>query len=271
MSALWIFLMVAAAVFALYLFLIAPRPRRESGSYAGKMYAHRGLYDNGGQSPENSLAAFQGAVDAGYGIELDVQFSRDGELVVFHDETLARVCGRPERVRDLTREELGNCRLASSFEGVPSFSQVLALVKGRTPLIVEIKPYGQPALLAKRVWEALSAYQGPYVVESFHPLAMRWFHKNAPQVIRGQLAMGRKGKKGRRLMYWGLKYLLCNCLSRPDFVAYDLHTDRNLSMALMRLLYRPVLAAWTVRTEKEREEAGKRYDLQIFEGFLPKD
>ena len=263
-------LAILLLLLALYLYLIAPgRHGKDVSALRGFLYAHRGLFDNEGGIPENSLAAFARAVEAGYGMELDVQLTADGQLAVFHDMTLGRMCGADVCLSELSYEETQKYTLLGTNERIPLFSQVLDLVNGRTPLIVEIKHYGNVNRMAKEVNATLSRYNGPYCVESFHPLAMRWFKKNAPQVIRGQLASGVITHETPAYQQAALKYLLVNALSRPDFIAYDIRADRNASILLLRRLFRPLWVAWTVRTMEEHTKAKQKYDLQIFEGFMP--
>ena len=211
---LWILLCLVLLA-GLYLFLIAPgRKRPDASALTGWLYAHRGLH--GGDVPENSLAAFSRAVEAGYGIELDVQLTRDGFLVVHHDASLKRVCGADLRICDITFEELCRHPLPDG-SCVPLFSDVLTLVGGRVPLIVEVKHHGGAARNAASALQQLGAYGGPYCVESFHPLAMRYFRLHAPDVVRGQLAMGGARQPGETgfIAYFALKHLLVNSLSRP--------------------------------------------------------
>lgn len=263
-------MIILALMAGLYLFLIAPGTGgKDFSPFLGRMYAHRGLFDNAGGVPENSLAAFRGALEAGYGIELDVRLARDGIPVVFHDPDLARLCGAQIPIADLMMEELPQYRLLNTRETIPLFSEVLELVDGRVPLIVEIKHGPNALALAQAVRKVLSEYSGPYCVESFHPLILRWFKRNAPEVIRGQPASGRLDGEAPRLPGLALKYLLVNGLSRPDFIAYDFRMDRNLSMLLLRRAFKVPLAAWTVRSPAERDQAAGRYSLQIFEGFKP--
>ena len=258
---------------ALYLFLTAPRrPRREKWPLHFFQYdfAHRGLY--GGTVPENSLRAFDLAAGRGYGIELDVQLSRDGQLIVFHDATLSRMCGDERRINDLTGEELKRYRLGGSDETIPTFDEALACVQGRTPLIIELKTAGKRnAELARKTHERLKSYRGGWAVESFDPRLMRWFRKNAPQVIRGQLAYDPRlgGPSAKCLRFRLLANLLMNWLSRPDFIAYCHETDKNPSFQFIHKLFHPVLVAWTVRSHDTYRQLQDRYDLQIFEGFEP--
>lgn len=267
---LWILLCLVLLA-GLYLFLIAPgRKRPDASALTGWLYAHRGLH--GGDVPENSLAAFSRAVEAGYGIELDVQLTRDGFLVVHHDASLKRVCGADLRICDITFEELCRHPLPDG-SCVPLFSDVLALVGGRVPLIVEVKHHGGTARNAASALQQLGAYGGPYCVESFHPLAMRYFRLHAPDVVRGQLAMGGARQPGETgfIAYFALKHLLVNSLSRPHFVAYSYPEDHTLAMWLMRRCFHPLLAAWTLRSQEALDGALARgYQLPIFEGFIPR-
>ena len=141
---LLVLLIVVVVLAVLYLLMIMPRMmhKPDRTPYLRVLYAHRGLHDNETQAPENSLAAFQKAVDAGYGIELDVQLSKDKIPVVFHDFTLKRICGVEGKVTDYTYEELQKFRLAQSNQTIPEFSEVLRLVDGKVPLIVELKIEG---------------------------------------------------------------------------------------------------------------------------------
>lgn len=265
-------LIVLAALALLYVLLALPRlPRRALGKLAGHDYAHRGLWNS--ERPENSLPAFCAAVEAGFGIELDVHLTTDNVLVVFHDDTLDRMCGVSGRPENCSLAQLRQLRLNGTDETIPTFDEVLDVVGGRVPLIVEIKADKRLNELCAHTWQRLQAYDGPFCVESFHPLAVRWFRKHAPQVIRGQLAYGlgfrrREGKKITVLDVF-LASLMGNVFGRPDFIAYDEGSDQNLPMGLMRRL-RPTLVAWTVRSPERMAQLRASYDLQIFEGFLPK-
>lgn len=262
---------VAVVLFAVYCFLCAPNLVRRKLSHRQLTfwdYAHRGLHDK--RIPENSLLAFEKAVQAGYGIELDVRVTRDNVLVVHHDETLERSCGDKRRVRDVALNDLQQLSLFGTEEYIPTFDEVLDLVNGRVPLIVELKTDFSNKQLAEQVYERLQHYNGVYCVESFDPFAMRWFKKNAPDVVRGQLAFmpPLKGKPFveclRRI---ALGYLLVNFLSRPDFIAYGYESDTNLSFRFVANVFRPLMAAWTVRDERTYHELQKYYDIQIFEQF----
>ena len=264
----WV-LLALVLLFALYLWLISPRRAHpDAEALIGKLYAHRGLHDGNHAVPENSLAAFRRAVDAGYGIELDVQLTGDGKLIVHHDGNTARVCGRDAVIRTTPYGDLPPLPDGSP---IPTFSDVLALVRGRAPLIVEIKHYGSPVENAAHALEALRSYHGPYCVESFHPMAVRYFRKHAPGILRGQLAMGgpRNPEDGTLLEYIALSSLMVNVFGRPHFVAYSCAHDHNLSMWLMKHVCHPLLAAWTIRNQTALVHARKYYQMPIFELFIP--
>jgi hypothetical protein len=265
-------LIIAAALlllFLLYILSVAPSSRRGAvAPFLGVHYAHRGLHD--GQNPENSLAAFAAAAEAGYGIELDVQLSRDGVAMVFHDATLARVCGREGRVADYTAAELQRFALCGKEEHtIPTFAEVLRLVDGRVPLLVEIKGYMHVAPVCEAAAALLDAYRGPYLIESFTPYVVNWFKKNRPAVVRGQLSsrLFRKGK--RNLGNLIVQSLCCNFIARPDFIAFCYADRRLLSFQIATRFYRASSMAWTVKSETGERESCEFDDI-IFEGYLPK-
>ncbi len=289
----------------LYLWMILPRMwnRPAKGSFSGVLYAHRGLFDPKANIPENSLAAFRRAVDAGYGIELDVQLTADGIPVVFHDGKLARmarrerrgekgsVAGRPKegassvdllqtpevpgRVLDYTLKELHRFHLLDSEEKIPTFEEVLNLVDGRVPLIVELKAETLDFSLCEKVDALLREYgkKGIYCIESFQPLFVCWFRFRHPEVFRGQLSTAFRdpaSEVGARIFHFFVKYLLCNFLTRPDFIAYNYRCRNNLSRRLCRAWFSSTAVAWTIRSEKDLEDNRAFFDLFIFDSFLPK-
>ena len=259
-------------ILVLYLLAIMPRMtnRPDYTPLMGWHYAHRGFYDNKTEAPENSMAAFQRAVDAGYGIELDVQLTKDRIPVVFHDETLKRVCGVKGKVRNYTYEELEKLTLYQSQERIPLFSEVLKLVDGKVPLIIEIKIHENVNTVCSIADKLIKEYKGVYCIESFHPLAVRWYRKHRPEVIRGQLSSNFKklGKK-ETIDLWLAHYLLLNFLAKPDFIAYDHLRKNNISRLLCRYLYGALSVAWTIKSAEELKNSRKDFDLFIFEGFYP--
>ena len=332
----------AAALAGAAVWAVAPRPfgdkrRNYVPVVPDVRYAHRGLHDAGSGltaenaahsgayvalarrmamqggfgtpetagpiAPENSLAAFAAAAEAGYGIELDLQLTLDGRVVVVHDEDLLRVAGDPRRVCDLTYDELTRiplfpgCRPGVDvavplpgaqerpplvvtpsrppegyYQHVPLFSDVLTVVGGRVPLIVEYKfadnlRWGEDE---ERLMEAgdrlLQSYDGPYVVESFHPGAMRWYREHRPETCRGQLAEPASPRVGLAEFAGGL--LAGDWLSRPDFIAYDWHHGDAPQLRLARAMGAETVS-WTVCSQDEMEACDRWFDHHIFEAFVP--
>ena len=235
--------------------------------FKGVFYAHRGLYDNQGGIPENSLPAFRAAAEKGYGVELDVQLSSDGAVVVFHDDTLDRVCGVHGNVVDFRLAELQRMKLLDTEEVMPLFTDVLdVLSRGAGPLIVELKAGKRNDELCEKTRELLRTYPGVYCVESFDPNIVTWFKKNAPDIVRGQLAMPEEYYAAgvNRL----LRRLLAGCrfsfLNRPDFIAYRI--GPRPARVLRKREKGVLLIAWTSR---DFAKDAKENDGVIFEACTP--
>lgn len=256
-------------LFLLYLFLIAPRNRKEMKDYKTKMYAHRGLHND--ERAENSMSAFKAAVDSGYGIELDIRLSKDGKLVVFHDDTLDRVCGREGKVIDFTAEELATFSLNGTGEGVPLFSDVLSVIDGKVPLLVEIKENPGDNRVSLAGCEMLKDYKGNYIIESFNPLSLRTVKKNMPHIPRGILSHRYYAYEPyRKPLYFLLQALLFNFTCRPAFIAYDHRHARSFALRFVRVVFGVPTLAWTVRSAEDEAIARKAgFDGIIFENYLP--
>lgn len=265
---LWVLLIL----FLLYFLAIMPRMinRPSWEAFKGYAYAHRGYFDNQSDAPENSMKAFHQAVNHGYGIELDVQLSKDGIPVVFHDESLIRVCNAKGNVGDYTFQELQEFRLYNTQEKIPSFSQVLDLVKGRVPLIVEIKCEDGKTDVCEGAYKLLKDYKGTYCIESFHPFALYWFRKKCPQIVRGQLSTYFYMSGDRRKVMWCMGHLLFNFIGKPDFIAYDALYVNECSRRLCRDFYDSLSVAWTITSQMQLDIMKEYYDLFIFEGFEAK-
>ena len=234
---LYITLGILAFLLLLYIFLIFPSGRKKKTAEffsAQKFYAHRGLH--GGGVPENSLRAFDLACEAGYGIELDVHITADGELVVFHDDTLDRMTTESGRVDERNAADLKAIKLAASEEGIPTFREVLELVDGRVPLLVEIKEDAGKLGVTRKTAEMLAKYKGDYIIESFNPLAIAEIKKLMPNVIRGVLSQNFLEKKEyKKPLYGLLQCLVLNVLARPDFIAFD-HNEDVLDRISVRIV-----------------------------------
>ncbi len=255
---------------ALYLGAIAPRLYHQPQGIAQAFYAHRGLHDNAGCAPENTMPAFRAAVEHGYGIELDVQLTRDGKVVVAHDFTLRRICGVDRAIDSLTFEELKQYPIFGSEETVPLFTDVLRLVDGRVPLIVELKYKGKKNVLCEKTDAILRRYRGRYCIESFRGEVLLWYRLHHPEVCRGQLSCNFQREDGMKTASaYALRHLLFNFLTKPDFIAYD-HRDRHaVSLNLCHSLFHCQTVAWTIRSRSELCECRPQFDYFIFEGFLP--
>lgn len=219
MKVLAIILIVIVVLAILYFLMIMPRMAHKPDTACFKewLYAHRGLHDNATQAPENSMAAFRKAVDAGFGIELDIQLTKDKIPVVFHDFTLKRVCGGEGKICDYTYEELQQFHLCESTEKIPKFEDVLQMVDGKAPLIVEFKIERTDLSLCPIADKMLRAYKGMYCMESFNPLGVQWYRKNHPELVRGQLSDAFL-KEGEYVgvLYFVLQNLLLNFVTKPD-------------------------------------------------------
>ncbi|MBQ8859195.1 MAG: glycerophosphodiester phosphodiesterase [Clostridia bacterium] len=263
---------VFAVLFILYLFAVRPLRRAHTAQYMRTPYAHRGLHD--ADLPENSMAAFRAACRAGYGIELDVQLSSDGEVVVFHDATLDRVCGISGKVIERTAEELGRLPLCGKAEHtIPTFADVLNAVGGRVPLMVEIKGTSKENTYAvcEAVAPMLDAYEGAYCIESFNPYAVYWFQKNRPEVVRGQLSSRFwKDPKHRNAQGLLMQSLVTNFITKPDFISFDRRYNRFFPFVVARGLWHGYASAWTVKSRAQEIAACRdSFDCVIFEGYLP--
>lgn len=263
-----VFVIVVLFLLTLFFFMIMPsrKFKKELSKYDGTLIAHRGLYNNEEGIPENSLAAFSLAAKNGYAIEFDIRLTKDGEVVVFHDSTLKRMCGADKRVYELTLEELREYNLLSTDEKIPTLSEMLETVGESTLLFVEVKADDySPYEIFKRAKTVLDKFEGEYAVQSFDPRILRCYKKHQPEIIRGQLAMGVYNKG---FLYGALACLLCNFISRPHYVAYVYENRKNVFFKLNKILG-AYSQGWTVRTPEELEEAKKHYDIIIFENFRP--
>ena len=260
---------IVVVLFVLYLFLIAPKNKKEMKKFKSKMYAHRGLHNE--ERAENSMSAFRAAVEAGYGIELDIRLSKDGKLVVFHDDTLERVCSKEGKVIDFTADELASFSLKGTEDGVPLFSDVLKLVDGKVPLLVEIKENPGDSSVSEAACKMLSEYKGEFIVESFNPLSLRTVKQNMPEITRGILSHRYyEYEHFRKPLYFALQSLLLNFLCRPAFIAYDHRHAKAFGLRFIRGFFDVPTLAWTVRSAEEEKEARKNgFDGIIFENYLP--
>ena len=265
------FLLAAVILAGVWIFAVAPGRSHpgQCAPFMGRTFAHRGLYTKNQSVPENSLPAFLAAVEAGYGVELDVQLTRDKQLVVFHDDTLDRACGAAKRVDAYTYEQLLQFSLFDTNHRIPLFSDVLATIDGRVPIIVELKAGGDWKTLCKKTGRMLGDYRGNYCVESFHPLPVRWFAKNEPSVLRGQLSEAYR--YSHQFLPWHkavmMSRLLTNCLTHPQFLSYRIG-PKCLSARAAEWLG-AMRVCWTAHPEDDWAELMRTADCIIFEHCRP--
>lgn len=269
-----IIIIILVLVVIIYLYLIKAKSfnREHYKDFLDSFYAHRGLHQ-GRRIPENSLKAFHLALEKGYGIELDVRLTKDGVPVVFHDDNLKRMCGIDKDVIELSYEEIKALRLYDTDERIPHLQEVLDLVDGKVPLIVELKIFDDEKNQCKIIAPCLDRYKGVYCIESFNPRVLIWYKKHRPHVIRGQLATKNvydNPNLKERLINLLLRNLMLNFLTEPDFIAYNYKYSHFFSFTLCRLVYRPLTIAYTITSQKQLDRYRKRFQLFIFENFTPR-
>lgn len=269
-----VFLSIIALLVAIWLvglYMICPGKRRaEMEKYKNVKYAHRGLHNS--ERAENSLSAFAAAKELGFGIELDVRLSKDGELVVYHDDNLSRVVGKEGRVIDFTLEELSEMKLSGTDDTIPTFKEVLDLIDGAVPLVIEIKMNAGESGVAEKLLEVIDGYKGDFVVESFNPFALRTVRAMRPDILRGILSTEymKDPKHKGSLLYRLLQNLHLNFLMRPDFIAYDKNGYAVPALRRIRKNFNTPLIAWTVKSKEEEDAAiSHGFDTVIFEGYIP--
>jgi glycerophosphoryl diester phosphodiesterase len=229
--------------------------------------AHRGLH-NTTDAPENSLAAFDSAIAAGRPIELDVQLGAGDQVLVFHDSNFRRMTGVDREVRAATAEEVGALRLMGTAEKVPTLAETLALVKGRVPLLIELKNEGQVGPLEERVAADLAGYSGAFAVQSFNPYSLGWFVRNAAHIPRGQLSGDFSDRPDLgSLKRYVLKHLLLNIISRPHFVGYDIRAGSEDWFRRFKSRLSIPLILWTVRSREQRDLCNRIGVNFIYEGL----
>ena len=267
-----IIITVLVLLAALYIFLIMPdnSQKDECRKFMNHDYAHRGLFNSYSGIPENSLEAFRLAVENGCGIELDIQMTRDKQLVVFHDATLKRMCGDNASISEKTYRELSAYRLEDTEYTIPLLTDVLDLVNGQVPLLIEIKLTGHETLICKVLTETIRSYRGLLCIESFNPLVLKWFRENYPALARGQLSCRFNKNDGTNFfLRFAAEYLLCNVIGRPNFISYNQLQAKNPSLRICRKLFHTPTFGWTVKSQRAYNKAIEHFDVLIFDSFIP--
>lgn len=254
---------VLLALAAAYWFMTGGMPGRQPAEWlTARPIAHKGLWADGADRPENSLAAFAAATHAGHPIELDTQLSADGHVMVFHDYELERMTGSAGKLSEKTRAELQKLRLSGGKEPIPTLKQVFELVDGQVPVFVEVKNEGDVGELEDAVARELSAYDGRVAVMSFNPNSLARVAKSVPEIPRGQLSGEFREDDLALYKKLVLSRLMMNFTSKPDFVAYEIGGLPSAGTQLQKWRGRPLLG-WTAQTEAQRERAAKYCDAVI--------
>lgn len=228
-----------------------------------KPIAHRGLHNK--KFPENSLLSFKNAISMGYAIECDIHLTKDNNVVVFHDRNLERLTGKRGFVDSFNLDELKELKLKDTNEKIPTLQELLKEVDGKQPILIEFKTITKGYKLEKIAYEILRKYNGDFAIQSFNPLCVRWFRKNAPEVYRGQLSSFFKNKKMFFIRKFILRHMLLNVFSKPHFIAYH---AVDLLKKQKRISKLPTLT-WTIVTNNEKQKVESFADNIIFEGFKP--
>ena len=231
--------------------------------YCKYKLAHRGLHND--IYPENSIGAFENAKEQGFAIELDVRLLKDDSVVVIHDANLKRVCGIDKDVEDLMPEDLAECKILSSKYTIPTLKQVLEIIDGKTPIMIELKPIKKEKKLAQKVYELIKDYNGDVAVKSFNPIPMIWFRRHAPKIPRGMLGSFFEGTIIPRLYKSIIKKLSFYNLVKPDFISYDVNYLPNKYLIKKKV---PILA-WTITNKKMEKIAFEHSNNVIFENYIP--
>lgn len=256
----WIALVVVIVFIGGFAFATGGTPARKPPAWLTERHvAHRGLWVDGATRPENSLAAFDAAAEAGYAIELDAQLTSDGVVVVIHNADVSEMTGAEGLVSEMTLAEIQDLRLLGGEERIPTLKEALQRIDGRVPVFVEIKNPGDVGLLEDDVADLLSSYSGEACVMSFNPYSLSRVAETAPDITRGQLSSAFVGED----LAWYEKLLLRNMMmnwtSKPDFIAYDIEELPSLAVTLQKWRGRPIFG-WTIDDPDELAFAQKYCD-----------
>ncbi len=239
--------------------------KKDLSFLSSALIAHRGLHDN--KVPENSLAAFGAAVRSGYIIELDVHLLADGGLAVFHDDNLERMCGANVDIKDLTVRKMRKYRLAGTEEKIPLLKDVLALIHGAVPVIVEVKYDAPIGETVNALVDVLDGYNGDFALKSFHPLIVRKLKRKFRNNPVGQLYGNVMFKDVSRAKEWAFRRIVNWSMRHSDFISVQKENLEDPNVELLRKFNKPILC-WTICDNEERLEASKLADNCICEKIL---
>ena len=231
--------------------------------------AHRGFHSLDKSIPENSLLAIKKAIDYNYSIEMDVNVTKDGQVVVFHDINLKRLCNKNINLSEANYDVIKNFHLLNTNEKIPLLKDVLTLVKGRVPLLIELKPKGNNKLLCEAFTKAIKNYKGKFAIHSFSPKIVYWFRKNHPEIIRGQVTEYFKDDlKMNRFIKYLMRKMTFNIFTKPDFINYGI---KDLPNKYADKIYKKgmTVISYCARNKSEFNMVRKHYNNAVFEFFRP--
>lgn len=226
--------------------------------------AHRGLH-NEYTVPENSILAFKKAIENGYGIELDVRITKDNQVVVFHDKNLKRLFNSSKIIQDLNYDTLKEFKLYDTSEHIPLLKDVLELVDGKVPLLIEIKNYGISGNFEQLVYDVIKDYKGKLAICSFTPNVVSWFLKNHPRIKRG-LIFG--DLNSLEIQYHSCIFLYRYFKLKPHFVSLDSLLLDTFIINICRFFKIPSVS-WIIKTDDKAKDALSKVDNIIFESIDP--
>ena len=225
--------------------------------------AHRGFHNSKKGIPENSLESFQMAIDMGFAIELDLHILKDDTIIVFHDDNLFRMTGINKKVKDLTYDDIKNIKLQNTNFNIPLFSEVLELVNGKIPILIELKTDNKVGRLESNTLKMLKDYSGKFAIQSFSPFSINWFRKHSPEIIRGQLSDNMNNSFFIRK--WFLKNMIFNFITKPDFVSYGISSLPNKKV--MKFRNTSLVLGWTIKNNNDLAHAKLYCDNYICENI----
>ena len=215
----------------------------------GRIIAHRGCFDNSLGIPENSIASFKKAIELGLAIELDIHVLKDNTVVVFHDDNLNRMTGINKEIKYFTYPELKDIKLLNSAETIPTLKEVLDLVYGKVPLLIEFKSDGTLKRLEKEAMMLLEKYKGQYAIQSFNPSCVNYFRKKYPNIPRGQLSHSYNTTK---IPFVYRLLPLLDLITKPDFLSCGIKNCKTPKIE--KLMKKRLVFGWTVRDKTQFEE-----------------
>ncbi len=222
-------------------------------------FAHRGVHNI---YPENSIPAFKKAIEMNVGIELDVHLTKSGEILVFHDYNLKRMTGINKKIEELKSKENKLYRLSNTNEYIPTLTEVLNLVNGKVPLLIELKTKLNYSKFAKKIKHIISSYKGEIYIQSFNPIIIRKLYKLNKNLTLGILSSFFEDEK-KGLFKLIVKKLLLLSYSKANFIAYNI---KNLPNKYTNKTNMPILS-WVITNKTELEKA-KKYSCNVITEYF---